>query len=106
MLFVKVLILLSFKTSNYFNLTQISFFVYYYLCRYASPVTYGEYPETMRDLVGNRLPRFTTSQSEMLKGSYDFIGVNYYTARYAEDSSSFSSINLSYTTDSRVNLTS
>ncbi|XP_059438334.1 beta-glucosidase 17-like isoform X2 [Corylus avellana] len=72
---------------------------------YVGPVTFGEYPETMQDLLGNRLPRFTASQSEMLKGSYDFLGVNYYTARYAEDSSSFSSINLSYTTDSRVNLT-
>ncbi|XP_059453122.1 beta-glucosidase 17-like isoform X2 [Corylus avellana] len=73
---------------------------------YAHPITFGEYPETMRALVGNRLPRFTSSQSEKLKGSYDFLGVNYYTANYAQDSTSFPTLNLSYTTDSRVNLTS
>ncbi|XP_062145474.1 beta-glucosidase 17-like [Alnus glutinosa] len=72
---------------------------------YVHPVTFGDYPETMRALVGNRLPTFTTSQSNMLKGSYDFLGVNYYTARYAEDSTSFSSVNQSYTTDSHVYLT-
>jgi len=42
----------------------------------------------------------------MLKGSLDFLGVNYYTARNANDSTSSSSVDLSYTTDSHVNLTS
>jgi beta-glucosidase/6-phospho-beta-glucosidase/beta-galactosidase len=60
----------------------------------------------MRALVGNRLPTFTATQSKMLKGSYDFLGVNYYIAKYAEDYTSFSSVNLSYTTNSGVNLTS
>uniref|UniRef100_A0A7N2LAP7 Beta-glucosidase n=1 Tax=Quercus lobata TaxID=97700 RepID=A0A7N2LAP7_QUELO len=68
-------------------------------------VIFGDYPETMRALVGTRLPIFTESQSKMLKGSLDFLGVNYYTARYADDSTSSSSVNLSYTTDSHVNLT-
>ncbi|KAK4591727.1 hypothetical protein RGQ29_016244 [Quercus rubra] len=59
----------------------------------------------MRALVGNRLPNFTVIQSKMVKGSLDFLGVNYYTARYADDSTSSSSVNPSYTTDSHVNLT-
>ena len=42
----------------------------------------------------------------MVKGSLDFLGVNYYTARYADDSTSSSSVNPSYTTGSHVNLTS
>lgn len=82
------------------------FIANYYLCRYLHPITFGNYPETMRFLVGNRLPTFSASQSEMLKGSFDFLGVTYYTARYADDSTSYSSVNLSYTTDSHVNLTS
>lgn len=82
------------------------FIANYYLCRYLHPITFGDYPETMRLLVGNRLPTFSVSQSEMLKGSFDFLGVTYYTARYADDSTSSSSVNLSYTTDSHVNLTS
>lgn len=42
----------------------------------------------------------------MVKGSVDFLGLNYYTADYAEEVTSFSNTNLSYTTDSRVNRTS
>uniref|UniRef100_A0A7N2R293 Uncharacterized protein n=1 Tax=Quercus lobata TaxID=97700 RepID=A0A7N2R293_QUELO len=72
---------------------------------FAHPVTYGDYPKSMRALVGNRLPNFTVIQSKMVKGSLDFLGVNYYTARYADDSTSSSSVHLSYTTDSHVNLT-
>ncbi|XP_057989973.1 beta-glucosidase 17-like isoform X1 [Hevea brasiliensis] len=69
------------------------------------PMVYGDYPETMRYLVGTRLPNFTEAQAKMVKGSLDFVGVNYYTARYAEKVTSYSSMYLSYTTDSRVNLT-
>uniref|UniRef100_A0A0E0IEA2 Uncharacterized protein n=1 Tax=Oryza nivara TaxID=4536 RepID=A0A0E0IEA2_ORYNI len=47
------------------------------------PVAHGEYPPAMRRLVGGRLPAFTAEQSEMLRGSFDFIGLNYYTSNYA-----------------------
>ncbi|XP_031274751.1 beta-glucosidase 17-like isoform X1 [Pistacia vera] len=66
------------------------------------PLTFGDYPKTMRNLVGNRLPNFTDEQTILIKGSLDFVGVNYYTTRYAEKSNSSSSL-LSYTTDSHVN---
>ncbi|XP_031274813.1 beta-glucosidase 17-like [Pistacia vera] len=66
------------------------------------PLVFGDYPKTMRYLVGNRLPNFTAQQSILVKGSLDFLGVNYYTANYAEDSNT-STILLSYTTDSHVN---
>ncbi|KAL5760546.1 hypothetical protein ACOSQ2_019384 [Xanthoceras sorbifolium] len=71
------------------------------------PITYGSYPKTMRSMLGDRLPKFTKSESEMVKGSIDFLGYNYYTAYYAEDvtTTSYSSVNLSFTTDSHVNLT-
>lgn len=70
-----------------------------------SPITYGSYPKSMQHLVGNRLPKFTKSQAEMVKGSVDFLGLNYYTANYADEVTSFSNTSLSYTTDSRVNRT-
>uniref|UniRef100_A0A2P2LKK3 Beta-glucosidase 17-like n=1 Tax=Rhizophora mucronata TaxID=61149 RepID=A0A2P2LKK3_RHIMU len=70
------------------------------------PMTYGDYPETMRDLVGDRLPKFTVADMKMVKGSLDFVGVNYYTARFAEEATaSGCDIDLSYTTDSHANLT-
>ncbi|PIA43739.1 hypothetical protein AQUCO_01800058v1 [Aquilegia coerulea] len=49
------------------------------------PITYGKYPDSMELLVGNRLPKFTREQSDMVKGSIDFLGQNYYTANYAEN---------------------
>ncbi|KAL5566560.1 hypothetical protein UlMin_029724 [Ulmus minor] len=52
---------------------------------FMEPITYGDYPRTMRVLVGDRLPKFTKKESELLKGSFDFLGLNYYTANYARD---------------------
>ncbi|GLT27928.1 hypothetical protein SLA2020_028930 [Shorea laevis] len=68
------------------------------------PVVYGNYPKIMREMVGNRLPNFTKEQSKMIKGSIDFLGVNYYTTSYVEDSKYDSNVNLSYTTDDHVNI--
>ncbi|XP_006289725.2 beta-glucosidase 32 [Capsella rubella] len=47
-----------------------------------SPLVFGDYPESIKTNAGNRLPSFTKEQSMMLKNSFDFIGVNYYTARF------------------------
>ncbi|XP_024020697.1 beta-glucosidase 17-like [Morus notabilis] len=70
------------------------------------PVVFGDYPKTMRSLVGSRLPNFTETQSELLKGSYDFLGLNYYTARYADDSNDDASSRPPRpANDMRVNLT-
>ncbi|XP_042480445.1 beta-glucosidase 12-like isoform X2 [Macadamia integrifolia] len=73
---------------------------------FMNPLTYGDYPDSMRALVGDRLPKFSKKQSRMMKGSLDFVGLNYYTAKYAADDVHLrSSGNISSTTDSRVSLT-
>ncbi|CDY23438.1 BnaC04g49660D [Brassica napus] len=50
-----------------------------------NPTVYGDYPEVMKKIVGKRLPSFTDSQSRKLKGSFDFIGINYYSSVYAKN---------------------
>ncbi|KAF5735751.1 hypothetical protein HS088_TW15G01267 [Tripterygium wilfordii] len=70
------------------------------------PIANGDYPHTMRSIVGDRLPQFTPEQSKMLKGSYDFVGLNYYTANYAAYMNNSSAVNASYLTDSQANLSS
>ncbi|KAJ0973073.1 hypothetical protein J5N97_021032 [Dioscorea zingiberensis] len=50
---------------------------------YMEPLVHGFYPFNMKALVRERLPTFSKEEAEMIKGSYDFIGINYYTARYA-----------------------
>ncbi|XP_057330129.1 myrosinase 1-like [Microplitis mediator] len=52
----------------------------------------GDYPKSMKDRIANyssiqgfsssRLPEFTTGQIELVKKSADFLGVNFYSARF------------------------
>ncbi|ONH92263.1 hypothetical protein PRUPE_8G165700 [Prunus persica] len=70
---------------------------------FMDPLTKGHYPQTMQSLVKNRLPEFTKEQSEMLKGSFDFIGLNYYSGTYAADVPRQNDAKPSYKTDALVN---
>ncbi|CAF2094219.1 unnamed protein product [Brassica napus] len=49
------------------------------------PTVYGDYPQVMKRSIGKRLPSFTAAQSQKLKGSFDFVGVNYYSAFYVKN---------------------
>ncbi|CAL4907778.1 unnamed protein product [Urochloa decumbens] len=52
-----------------------------------NPLVYGDYPEIMKRIVGPRLPKFTKEQSDMIRGTADFIGINHYTSVYIGDRS-------------------
>lgn len=39
------------------------------------PLTKGHYPLIMKQILKERLPRFTAIEALLVKGSYDFIGV-------------------------------
>ena len=69
------------------------------------PLTKGDYPQNMHDNVGGRLPRFSEEESKMLRGSYDFIGVNYYTTYYAQNVEDVDYKNIGFMEDARVNWT-
>jgi beta-glucosidase len=56
----------------------------------------------MRSLVGSRLPKFSKKQSKLVKGSFDFLGLNYYTSTYATDAPELSQARPSLLTDSQV----
>ncbi|CAL5364751.1 unnamed protein product [Camellia sinensis] len=49
---------------------------------YLDPIFYDDYPETMREILGNRLPKFSQKDKELLRNSVDFIGLNHYTSRF------------------------
>lgn len=55
------------------------------LLRFLHPIVYGEYPRTVQEIVGNRLPKFTKEEVKMVKGSIDFVGINQYTTYYMYD---------------------
>lgn len=49
---------------------------------FADPLYFGDYPDSMKLLVGDRLPIFTAQQKKLLKGSVDFYALNHYSSRY------------------------
>ncbi|KAL2332203.1 hypothetical protein Fmac_019784 [Flemingia macrophylla] len=72
---------------------------------FMEPLTSGNYPKSMRSLVGKRLPKFSKQQVRLVKGSFDFLGVNYYTSNYASNAPKLSNGKSNYLTDSNANLT-
>lgn len=49
---------------------------------FAEPIfVSGDYPAVMRERCGERIPTFTKEESEMIRGSSDFFGFNWYSAR-------------------------
>ncbi|PIN11853.1 Beta-glucosidase, lactase phlorizinhydrolase [Handroanthus impetiginosus] len=52
---------------------------------FLDPVLYGRYPQNMTDFVPpENLAQFSHYESQLLKGSTDYIGFNFYTAFFAE----------------------
>ncbi|KAH9323676.1 hypothetical protein KI387_018315, partial [Taxus chinensis] len=52
---------------------------------FMDPIYKGDYPASMRKMVGSRLPKFSKKQSKLVKGSLDFVGINHYTTLYARN---------------------
>ncbi|KAK4420526.1 Oleuropein beta-glucosidase [Sesamum alatum] len=51
---------------------------------FLEPVLSGKYPQNMRENVSaGNLPQFEAHEVDLLKGSIDFLGLNYYTSFYA-----------------------
>ncbi|XP_048559668.1 beta-glucosidase 12-like [Triticum urartu] len=72
---------------------------------FLDPLSRGDYPQSMKVLVGNRLPQFTRQQSKLVKGAFDFIGINYYSTNYAYSLPPSNCLRNSYSTDAQANLT-
>ncbi|CAN1250372.1 Beta-glucosidase 12 [Linum perenne] len=67
---------------------------------FMDPITFGNYPRTMIELLGSRLPKFTEEESRLLRKSFDFLGLNYYTAFYVKHNDNFDEFRIRYATDS------
>jgi beta-glucosidase len=70
-----------------------------------NPFIFGEYPDIMKKNVGSRLPFFTSRESNLVKGSIDFLGINFYYAYYVKNSAeSLQKKNRDYTADTGVKI--
>lgn len=57
----------------------------FFLAWFADPIYLGDYPESMKNRLGDRLPTFTQEEIKLIKGSSDFFGLNHYTTMYASE---------------------
>jgi beta-glucosidase len=57
----------------------------FFLGWFTDPIYLGDYPEVMRERVGERLPSFNESEKALLRDSSDFFGLNHYTTAFASD---------------------
>ncbi|CAA7398429.1 unnamed protein product [Spirodela intermedia] len=60
----------------------------FYTGWFVNPLVNGDYPSTMKERTGNKMPSFSVYQSEYIKGSFDFLGVNHYATVWVSDVSS------------------
>ncbi|KAE9031990.1 hypothetical protein PR003_g3162 [Phytophthora rubi] len=52
---------------------------------FLTPIVTGDYPQIMRERVGERLPRFSAEEAALVKGSYDVLMLNHYYSRVVTD---------------------
>ncbi|KAG6499606.1 hypothetical protein ZIOFF_039396 [Zingiber officinale] len=74
----------------------------FHLGWFLRPLIYGQYPESIQEIVKDRLPKFTCEQVKLVKGSYDYIGINHYTTYYMKDNGMTNSTPTSYQDDWHV----
>ncbi|RXH96040.1 hypothetical protein DVH24_008540 [Malus domestica] len=51
---------------------------------FMGPLVFGDYPQSMRERVKERLPTFLAEEKVLLNGSLGFVGINFYTSTYAK----------------------
>ncbi|KXL47662.1 glycoside hydrolase family 1 protein [Acidomyces richmondensis BFW] len=59
---------------------RLEFFVGWY----GDPIYHGDYPASMREQLGDRLPVFSEAERALVQGSNDFYGMNHYTTNYVK----------------------
>lgn len=47
---------------------------------FGDPAYFGDYPAVMRERLGDLLPAFTLQDTKLLRGSMDYVALNYYTS--------------------------
>jgi hypothetical protein len=50
---------------------------------FADTIHFGDYPPLVKKLKAAYLPEFTEAEKQLLKRSYDYVGMTLYTAKYA-----------------------
>ncbi|KAF5937366.1 hypothetical protein HYC85_024872 [Camellia sinensis] len=65
----------------------------FYIGWIINPLVFGDYPKIVKNNAGSRILEFTKVESKLVKGSFDFLGVNHYNTLYIKDKPSSLKIN-------------
>ncbi|KAK9139344.1 hypothetical protein Scep_009025 [Stephania cephalantha] len=57
----------------------------FYVGWFMDPLVFGDYPDVVKRNAGTRIPSFTPEESKLVKGSWDFFGLNHYNTLYVRD---------------------
>lgn len=76
--------ILPFNSSHYDDIKAANIQMAFSYGWFADPIVNGDYPEEMKNLVGERLPAFNETLRNLLRNSCDFLGLNYYTSSYGK----------------------
>ncbi|XP_012849902.1 PREDICTED: LOW QUALITY PROTEIN: beta-glucosidase 11-like, partial [Erythranthe guttata] len=57
----------------------------FYIGWIMNPLVFGDYPDELKKRAESRIPSFTKEESEQIKGSFDFIGMNHYITVFIKD---------------------
>ncbi|KAG6555728.1 hypothetical protein Mapa_002966 [Marchantia paleacea] len=52
---------------------------------FLDPLVYGDYAKILKSFAGSILPVFSAEESQLIRQSFDFLGVNHYTSYYVTD---------------------
>lgn len=100
--------------SNVFDVAAVERAYEFNLGVYAQPIMIGGFPDIVRENVDrfseeegqawSRLPEYDQETREYVKGTYDFMGLNYYTSYLVEGAPAELSTNANILDDPRMNL--
>ncbi|MQM15928.1 hypothetical protein Taro_048884 [Colocasia esculenta] len=57
----------------------------FYTGWFVEPLVYGDYPRTMKERTGSKMPCFWDHQRKQMMDSYDFLGINHYATLWVSD---------------------
>ena len=70
----------------------------------ADLLVFGKHPDIMIEYIsGGRLPTFSDEESKLIKGSFDFLGLDYYTSAFIQHTGLVGNV---YDTDGRYAVSS
>ena len=57
-------------------------------------MVFGDYPDIVKKNAGSKIPVLTPRESKLIKGAFDFIGLNHYNLVYVKDNPSSFEMNV------------